>query len=150
MYDKSTLVLELKKPPLKMKKIVTKDYNSFLTIFKEGEKDPQTFTYSDIANFTFENLYQTKLQLAESSKKDAVYSLKIEDMIIAPKEKISKAEAYFKSYSNQPLNVVGKVVTEKMIFYHHIPKLIEKRAQFSFEKLKIPEQEAPKRKLYRN
>ena len=100
MYDKSTLVLELKKPPLKMKKIVTKDYNSFLTIFKEGEKDPQSFTYSDIANLTFENLYQTKLQLAESSKKDAVYSLKIEDMIIAPKEKISKAEAYFKSYSN--------------------------------------------------
>lgn len=70
-------------------------------------------------------------------------------MIISPNEHISKAEQYFVNKNNQPLTVVGKVVTEKMIFYHHIPNLIKKRKQFSLEELKIPEQEMPKRKACR-
>lgn len=88
---------------------------------------------------TFEDLYKTRLALPESRTKDAIFSLKIEDIIIKPKDKMSIVEGYFKNHQNEPLNIVGKVVTEKMIFYHHIPKLIQKRAEFTLESLKIPE-----------
>jgi hypothetical protein len=45
------------------------------------------------------------------------------DIIIMPNEQLSKAEELFANYGNNPLNVVGKVVNEKMIFFYHIPRL---------------------------
>ena len=88
---------------------------------------------------TFEQLYRSKLQLHESkNKKDAIYSLKIMDIIIGPNELLSKAEGVFINYGNTPLNVIGKVVNEKMIFFYHIPKLSENEKVFKLENLKMP------------
>ena len=98
IYDKTKLILNLANPARQLKKVSTKDYNSFLRIFKEGEKDPVTFKYRDIGDLTFEQLYTSKLQQKESKmKKNAIYMLKIMDVIIKPKEKLSKAEHYFKN-----------------------------------------------------
>ena len=52
------------------------------------------------------------------------------DIIIGPNEKLSKAEELFANYGNTPLNVIGKVVNEKMIFYYHIPRLAENEKVF--------------------
>jgi len=46
-------------------------------------------------------------------------------MIIMPNEKIKLAEIYFKHENKGPLNVVAKVVNEKMVFFHTIPSLIK-------------------------
>jgi len=47
-----------------------------------------------------------------------------------PHEKLSKAEELFKNNDNTPLNMIGKVVNEKMIFFYHIPRLSEKQKVF--------------------
>ena len=125
IYDKSVVVLELD-PSLQLKRISHKDYNSFLIIFKEGETDPHKFQYSEIAEMTFAELYKSSLELDESkAKRDVVFGLKIMDRIIKPEDKISVADAYFSNAGKQPLNVVGKVITEKMVFYHMMPPIAE-------------------------
>ena len=43
LYNKSKLEVHLKNPKIHLKRIKTKDYNSYITIFKEGEKDPKKF-----------------------------------------------------------------------------------------------------------
>ena len=125
IYDKSVVVLELD-PSLQLKRISHKDYNSFLIIFKEGETDPHKFQYSEIADMTFAELYKSSLELEESkAKRDVVFGLKIMDRIIKPEDKISVVDAYFSNAGKQPLNVVGKVITEKMVFYHMMPPIAE-------------------------
>jgi len=125
IYDKSVVVLELD-PSLQLKRISHKDYNSFLIIYKEGETDPHKFQYSDIADMTFAQLYKSSLELEGSkAKRDVVFGLKIMDRIIKPEDKISVADAYFSNAGKQPLNVVGKVITEKMVFYHMMPPIAE-------------------------
>jgi hypothetical protein len=48
-------------------------------------------------------------------------------LILAPEDKISKAEIYFATVkAGVTKNVVAKVVNEKMIFYSVIPKISQK------------------------
>jgi hypothetical protein len=150
IYSNSTLTLDLLSPPLKLKKVSNKEYNSHLKIFKEGESDPQKFSYAEIAEYTFRELYKSKLELEESKfKAEAQYGLLIMDMVIKPDEKISKADKYFKNYGNAPLNVIGKVVNEKMVFYYQIPRLLTTTKEFSLDQLKIPPQEMKTREKVR-
>jgi phosphoglycerol transferase MdoB-like AlkP superfamily enzyme len=61
------------------------------------------------------------------------------DMIIRPEDFISKAEVYFKNNEeNKPLNVVGHVVNEKMLFYKIIPRITNEAKPFSIDELIIP------------
>lgn len=46
IYNGSKLSLRLKNPTIQLKRLKTKDYNSYITIYKEGEKDPKKFKYS--------------------------------------------------------------------------------------------------------
>ena len=127
LYNKSKLEVHLKNPKIQLKRIKTKDYNSYITIFKEGEKDPKKFKYSEISELTFSQLYNIHLELEESKqRKDLHYGLKINDMIIKPHQKINLAQIYFKNNNKDPLYVVGKVVNEKMVFFHTIPSLVKK------------------------
>jgi hypothetical protein len=74
------------------------------------------------------------------NRRDMVYCLKIMDRILPPQEKINSAEVYFKNAdSSKPLNVVAKVVNEKMIFYSTIPAIAaEKKAEFKLSEIEIP------------
>jgi len=63
------------------------------------------------------------------------------DLIIKPDETIDKAEKYFKhNIENQPINIVGKVVNEKMIFYKTIPPIYEKHS-FQLNHLEISKEQ---------
>lgn len=107
-----------------------------MVIYKENETEPIRVKYDDIANMTVSDLYRKCLQLKESErKKDAVYCLKIMDRILRPTERINSAEIYFQNNdANKPLNVVAKVVNEKMIFYKAIPAIAkEKKAEFKLD-----------------
>lgn len=63
------------------------------------------------------------------------------DLIIKPKDKISIAERYFKNTTNKAINVVGKVVNEKMVFYHVIPALAEKYKEFTLEEISMSKEQ---------
>lgn len=47
----------------------------------------------------------------------------IMDKIVKPLDKMSEVEIYFVNNEAAPIEVVGKVVNEKMIFYNVIPSL---------------------------
>lgn len=50
------------------------------------------------------------------------------------------AEIYFKNESKEPLNVVGKVINQKMVFFYTIPQLLKEDQEFVLDKyIKIPE-----------
>lgn len=49
LYNKSKIEVQLKNPSVQLRRIRTKDYNSYIIIYKEGEKDPKKFKYSEIA-----------------------------------------------------------------------------------------------------
>lgn len=79
-------------------------------------------------------------------KKDVIYGLKIMDVIIKPDECLSKADIYFNSQN--PINIVGVVITDKMVFYRMIPELAEKK-EFSLDELNVPPNQKDKRKQCR-
>lgn len=52
------------------------------------------------------------------------------DDIVKPYEKLSTIEKYFKNNDpNRNVNIIGKVVTEKMIFYKVIPTICAKKGK---------------------
>ena len=54
-------------------------------IYKEEEKQPIKLKYNDICNHTFKDLYKQKLEMkGAEKKKDAIYCLKVMDMIVKP------------------------------------------------------------------
>lgn len=117
-------------------------------MFKEGEKEPKKYTYTDISEMTFGEFYKNfELELKESKKKrDVIYGLQIMNIIIKNEDKLSLAEAYFNTHD--PTNVVGKVITDKMVFYKMIPELANK-LEFSLDELDIPPNQKEKRKKCR-
>lgn len=148
IYDGSFLMLQLTNPNLKLRRVSTKDYKSFLIVFKEGEKEPKKYTYTDISEMTFGEFYKNfELELKESKKKrDVIYGLQIMNIIIKNEDKLSLADAYFNTHD--PTNVVGKVITDKMVFYKMIPELANK-LEFSLDELDIPPNQKEKRKKCR-
>lgn len=72
---------------------------------------------------TFGTLYKQKLAPSKKSKGDFV-CLKVMDIIITEQESLSKiSEILKKKQSNEVLDLVGRVVTEKMYFYKAINEL---------------------------
>lgn len=52
------------------------------------------------------------------------------DEIVKPFEKLFTVEKYFKnSDPKRDVNIIGKVVTEKMIFYRVIPNICAKKGK---------------------
>ena len=70
---------------------------------------------------TFQDFYKSRLEKADSkNKRDAVYCLKVMDIIIKPNQKMNVIENLLKG---KDIKLVTHVVNEKMIFYETIPKL---------------------------
>jgi len=56
-------VVKLANPNTPLRRIKGQDYNSYIVIYKEGEKEPKRYKYSEISELTFSELYNCCLEL---------------------------------------------------------------------------------------
>lgn len=89
---------------------------------------------------TFEDFYTSRLELADSkNKREAIYCLKVMDIIIRPMQRMNAIENLLKGKAMKAMKLVANVVNEKMIFYETIPKLTEAAGtDFKIDEIVIP------------